>query len=564
MIVRELFTRLGFKTDTSGAKTYSAALVTVKKSVLGLVGAVTGGITAVAAFTVAMGISGNQLAKTARMANTSIKELDGFTFAVERLTLLSKGEATGALLQFENGLRQASFGGRDFVTSFRRLGFGLEEIRNRTVSANDVMARLQVLAKDNTQEALALHVASQIFGSGLANQIIPALRESNQQFSESVALAGTLGTTLSEAGGKHAERLVDGLHNVKRIIATLSIQVAERLIPPFADFIDKGTEFFEANKDLIDSGIDKFFERLGVVVKGFATFAKGSFTAGQELVSMLGGLSRILNLIVVGLIILTAIGVVKFFTGAAAAALKFNKALWKLFFNPALLPMLALVLVLEDLVTWLTGGESAIGKFFGEFEHLKEGIKDTRKELAGFLSQAKEIAGLGSLVIKAVFDLDKKALDESLGKFKSALTQMVTELGNYVIETVDAMIRHATGGEGDPSKGIRLSDLDLGLFDAIKDFLQIDSNAPSPLSRLGVSSSPNSGVLDSIQRSVVNTTRRITSSVNLTTDFNLAVSADDKSFTDKFKQFQSSTEKMVYDARSAAIRQSLQDAQAVD
>lgn len=555
MIVRELFTRLGFKTDESGAKKFDAALVAVKRSALGVVGAVSAGVAAVTGFTIAMGISGNQLAKTARIADMSIKDLDGFTFAVERLTLLSKGDGQAALVQYAEALRQASFGGRDFATSFRRLGFTIEEIRNRTVSANDVMARLQVLAKDNTQEALALHVASQIFGSGLANQIIPALRESNDTFADSVAIAGTLGATFSKAGGEHSERLIDGLHNVQRIVMSLSIQIAEKLIPPFADFIHMGTDYYAANKDLIDSGIDKFFERLGVVVKGFATFAKGSFTAGQELVSMLGGLRRILNLIIVALMILTAIGVVKFFTSAAAAAKLFGAALWALARNPVLLPMLALVLVLEDLVTWLTGGNSLLGKMVGEFADLKPGIKDTTAELKKFYDQAKEVGGLGAMTVRVAFDLDLPSLDGAIDRFQNAFAKMINELGDYIIETIRA---HFDLSEID----IKMPQFDLGIIDRVNSLFSNRASVPagSP-SRVRID---GTNVMETISRNETASTRRVTSQVNLNTDFNLAVSADDKSFTDKLNEFLDKAKAAAINAREAAIRQSLQDAQAVD
>ncbi len=439
MVVRELITRLGFSLDEAKIKHYERKAETVAAGFGRLNGLVT------AAMAVAAGMGLAQIKSIA----------DEWTLVEGRVSLVTKSveeqnQALSQLYDIANRTRQEYTASADL---FARVGRNAEQLK---MTQADVLETVEAVNKSMvisgaaTSEAKAAIIQ---FGQALASDRfqgdeLRSILENAPRLAR--AIADGLGVTI----GKLREMGANGELTAKTVIAALLKQKGA---------IDKEFERMPLTigQALTVAGnkFGRFINRIGKETGIFKRAAQGIIAAAtwmenkiDSLAAKVGGLENLFK--IAGIVVAAvAAGWLAIKWAAIAGGIdSITRALWLLARNPAALSIAALLLLLDDLYTWMQGGDSVIGDTLGSFEEVAKSLKpltDALMEIGAVLKPVlQDFDTLGPIV-----KLLGLGVEASLQPLKALLMLL------QAISRVIADIRGSGGGTGE------LADISMQLFD---------------------------------------------------------------------------------------------------
>ena len=220
--------------------------------------------------------------------------------------------------------------------AFEDLGISVKDaggnVKTADVLFNELRESFARLGTDkNTQKSI-------IASLGLDPSTLQILNATTEEVGALIEKSRALGIVTTEQAGK-AAAFQDSLDTAKFAVSALSQQIAINLAPSMQGITDGFVEFLIANKDLIKDGL----QYLGEVI----TSTAGFIVRMTPLVLALGG----------------AFLVAQLATGGFATIMGF-------IMSPVVLitaAIVALLLIVDDLITALNGGQSVIADFFMEF-----------------------------------------------------------------------------------------------------------------------------------------------------------------------------------------------------
>lgn len=282
--------------------------------------------------------------------------------------------------------------------TFDELGISVKDASGNIKTADVIFNELrESFAKLGTDSATQKSIIASL---GLDASTLQFLNATSEEVGALVDQARALGIVTAEQADA-AAAFQDSLGVAKFAVSALSQQVAIGLAPSLQGITDSFVEFLVANKDLIKEGLI----RLGEVITATAGFVSRM----TPIVLSLGA----------------ALVVAKLATGGFATVITFLT-------SPVFLITAAIVLfllIVDDLITALNGGQSVIADFFMEFfgwdiVPVLQGIVDAFKAMfAALLTFAAPFFEAFGHLFDAVIELFKGnwagALDALLAAFNS-------------------------------------------------------------------------------------------------------------------------------------------------
>lgn len=337
MIIDELITILGYEIENDKElDKYERQLDSVSNVLNKVVRATGAAIASTAAFITVVSKANDNLIKTADIAGEAFEDLQEFGFAAEQ-NGISVESFNSSILGLNTLIAQANRGIGAGVEVFSLLGLNIRDSNGELLRGTELLPQLaQALQGLDSQRQLDF-----IRQLGLDDRFLLLLSNGADGIAELRQQARDLTIVLSEEGGRRAELFVDTLNGVLRTIRGISNQIVD-------DFLPAATEML------------KVFQQWLLVNREVLTDVRG-------LVDSLGGLNRILNILLVTVtaLIATALGtflakVVVQLRAVFATLTLVNAAAA---FLPTVLGALVLLLaaVLEDVKVFSEGGESALG-----------------------------------------------------------------------------------------------------------------------------------------------------------------------------------------------------------
>lgn len=375
MQVRELVTRLGFDADEDQARSYDRALGDIRRNAMRAAVAVTA--LAGGTFEVArrMANAGNEVAKQAVETGLAADEFQRLTFAIGQVTRLTGEQAQMALMRLNDSIGRARIEGGMYADALERLGFSQEEISSGAIDNSEAFARVvEELGKVETaNEAAAL--GARVLGQRVGRQLGPALRENAEAMMAARREAERLGGGWSDVALTQSEEFMDSMGRVSLITTTITSQIAETLLPAVQAVVDSFVNWWAANRELIQQNIARVIERLAVAMRIIRSVVGGFLDIMRRGIKWIGGMDRAMSLLISTLSALMALRFAKWLwalsgalSAAAAGGWSLRAALQALARVPIIAAMSALVLILEDVYFWLSGGESVLKDFFDTWE----------------------------------------------------------------------------------------------------------------------------------------------------------------------------------------------------
>lgn len=403
MIVDELVTLLGLQTDPK-AKGEASAF-----------GKILGGVTAAA---VAAGAA--LVAAAGAVQAYAMNQAE----AIDRAGKMA--DAFGINFQAFQELEYAAQKSGAEIEEFRR---DLENL-SKTLVDNDALKEMGISAKDATgnlksTDQVLMDIAKKFetLSKGeqnaftdkltLSPSALKLLQQGAGGLEKLRAEARSLGIVLDDNAKNKAARFQSSLHNTRSVVDGLGKAISVGLLPGMADVLDKFTDWIVANRTFISSSITQVVEGVG---QGFKMAGDAAAYVWKQITKLIGPVEDLVGPLdaTQAIAIATAIAI-----GALAVATV--AATWPIIAIAAAIG--AVVLILDDLYSAFTGGESIIGGWFKSFEQAFPAIT------AGFLSILDVMGQTSSFIYSDMLEAIKQ------------IATFFADVFSAVLQTVESTIK---------------------------------------------------------------------------------------------------------------------------
>lgn len=397
-VVNELVTKFSFVGDLAPQRDFNENLKLSLALLTGFGAVVIGAAGGMLAFVAANTEAADGLNDMNAETGISVEAIQELGFAA-----LLTGSSTEAMSASLSGLSKvagdAARGLGRGRKAFEDLGISVKDASGNVKTADVLFGELrESFARLGTSKGEQKSIIASL---GLDPSTLQLLNATSEEIGELAEKARALGIVTTEQA-KVAADFNDSLDTAKFAVSALSQQVAINLAPSMQGITDGFVDFLIANKDLIKNGLTY----LGEVI----TATGGFISRMTPLVLTLGA----------------AFVIAKLATGGFATIMGFV-------LSPVVLitaAIVALLLIVDDLLTALNGGQSVIADFFMEFfgwdiVPVLQGIVDAFKAMfAQLLTFAQPFFEAFGHLFDAVIELFKGnwagALESLLAAFNSA------------------------------------------------------------------------------------------------------------------------------------------------
>lgn len=359
-IVNELITKFGFIGNLAPQETFNANLKASIGLLAGLGAAIAGSAAGVAGWVTSVSQSIDPMVQFSRETGVAIETIQTLGYAasvngssVEALQN-SLGEMTKRVGEFvSTGEGEA----KDVAT---RLGLKFKDL-NGQVKASDVIFRELADKLHGMSQAEKFSVLDKM---GIDRSMVQLLSRTGEEIGALQDKAAALGV-VTQAQADQFAAYNDSLTTLSKGFDGIKFQVAIGFVPVLKDLIDGFTDFLSANKDLIKNGLSHL---------------------GEIIFSVMGMIRRFLPIVAAITVAFSAWWLV---TGGLATAMA-------VLMSPVVLitaAILGVILVIDDLLTAMEGGQSVIADFFSDTWGIDivPALKAAKEALMAFIHYAIDV-----------------------------------------------------------------------------------------------------------------------------------------------------------------------------
>lgn len=202
-----------------------------------------------------------------------------------------------------------------------------------------------------------------------------------------------LGLIVSSETAKSAAQFNDQMDILGGLVGAAGSRIAASLLPAMRKAIDATLDWFKANSKIIDSGIAQVLDGVSLGFKMVGDGAKWVLDKVRALLPDMGNLTTGLDATqLIGVTVAAALVLIAGALAVAAAPFVLIAAKVALF-----------ALVLEDLYTLLTGGESVIGGWAAQFSESFPEIAALIGEVTDLMGSLLSLLGPAAIAVLKVF-----------------------------------------------------------------------------------------------------------------------------------------------------------------
>lgn len=352
-VVDELITLLGLKTDpgASGeAEGFNKLLGGVKKGAVAAGAALVAAAAAINAYAIKQAGAIDAAGKFADSLGITYENLQKLEYAQQRAG--GSTEELRADLDKITKTMSSPIPG-EFNQTFYQLGIRARNASGELRSADDVL--LDIAKKfESMSKQRQVQFAEKL---GISPGTLKLIQQGRGGIEELREEAVRLGLVLDENAKEKAARFQDSLLNSRSVVDALGKSIAIGLLPAMADSLDTFTDWIGANREFIGSSITQVVEG---VADGFSMFGDAVSYVFGLVTSFLGPIDGLIT----GLDATQAIALTVAIALIAVAA-SVIAATWPFLAIAAAIG--AVILILDDLYSAFTGGDSIIGGWVDQF-----------------------------------------------------------------------------------------------------------------------------------------------------------------------------------------------------
>lgn len=163
----------------------------------------------------------------------------------------------------------AASGNEKYADALEAVGVNMEDVTNGSITTEDAFATsLQTLSNvTNENEKAAL--ATELFGTKLARDLLPALNDGSLSFEEAKQKAQEMGLVMSEDAIDAGVKFQDSMDNVKRSLGRVKDNIGVQLLPMFQSMLDWVMDHMPEIQEIIKKVFGKVEEFVNVATDVF-------------------------------------------------------------------------------------------------------------------------------------------------------------------------------------------------------------------------------------------------------------------------------------------------------
>lgn len=363
----ELVTKFVFQGSTQPLTNFNNSLTDTisiaKTSALALAGAGAGMFAFVSSQIDAIDV----LADLSNETGVAIENIQKLGY-VAQLSGSSAEAIQGTISALTTKIGLASRGGENEVKKlskeFNQLGISVKDSQGGLKTADTLLFDIQ---ESFSKMDLSVQEKSAFLTRlGIDKSAIQMLSLTTEEMTKLTKEAETFGI-VTQAQAEQAQSVNDNLDRMKMATSSVSKQIAISFAPQMLSITDGFMKFLGANQKLISNGLSKVFEIIGSVIGAIVN----TITTIFKVIDVMFGWENVLTVLSVAWLIL-------------------NRAM---LMNPIALivaGIVAVILIIDDLVTAFEGGQSAIRDFFLEWFGW-DILPSLKAFVAGFMESASWI-----------------------------------------------------------------------------------------------------------------------------------------------------------------------------
>lgn len=373
----EAFVEFGFNVKDDGLQKIHSGINNTLKSVNKFKLALGGTAVATVKFLNDTAMSVAQLEKSAKNTGLALEQLEKWQQVGRQIDItLNKEAITNSIASLQKNLDEIKFGRGD-ISSFQILGID--------IGGKDAFQVLEEL-RSKVQGLSNTEIRNIVERTGLDSSFVSLLKTSAQEFE---ALNRQIRLTLSQR--EEISKYGKNLETFKLNIIAIKSQVVSGLAPILNSILKPLNSFLSSN----------FFKYIGQVLYNTGKAISMAISGVIKVASF--GLNKIFDTI-------------KQITGLEGGFVALGVIMAKVF-SPVSLVLGTILLIIDDIMVWLEGGESAFGDFYDSIAKLVDKISPV-------IDKVKELK-------EALFSDEPQATGESNALFvgKKALSKGITGAG---------------------------------------------------------------------------------------------------------------------------------------
>ena len=347
MKLRDLFVSIGFQVDDEKLKQLDKGLAQTKRLIMGV------GAVATAATGLLVGLAqqvagvGDQAAKTADKLGIEVEALQELRYAAELSGIAQTNFDTG-LQRLTRRAAEAATGTGVAKDALKELGVTLKDGNGNVRKSTDLLADIADGMARIHDPSRRVALAFKLFdteGVGMVNMLRnggAALREMRRE-------SRSLGFVISEADARNAEKFNDEWTRLKLLLVGVKNEIGVALLPVFTEWMERFELWIKENREAV-LNLDNLARYMRIAGAAAGVFL-GIYSA-SAIGNMLAGIGALTKAI-------KALGTAGLIANAKVAAI------------PILIAaaVMAVILLLQDLYTYFTGGKSITGVLIDAFEN---------------------------------------------------------------------------------------------------------------------------------------------------------------------------------------------------
>jgi len=386
MIVRELVTKLGFKTDPKQIEGFESKVKSAKVAVLALTAAVTAATTAIFLLVNSAAKTGDELDKVKDVLGLTIKQIQLLGGAAALSGVEHEGFIT-AMQFFAKAVGMARMGMMEQLRAFQLLGISLRGANGQLKSQHELLMEVAngFTKVKNTQDKAAL---AQILFSRSGGRMINMFKDGSKGLKDLMATVAKYGFIMDEKGVKQSAEFTDKMFLAKFAIKSLKDQIGLALMPTFKKLLDQFLKWINANKKMLTLKIEEFFIAMLKVTKAVGKVFVFLITTISNFIAIIKTFNQEFGIALKLLEVFIALRIVSKMK-MIISAFSMLKAGVALLFSPIGLLVagfLAFLLVLDDINAYIHGRDSLIGRFIKEFPRVAKAIGQAVKPIKAYIT----------------------------------------------------------------------------------------------------------------------------------------------------------------------------------
>lgn len=320
---------------------------------------------------------------------------------------------------------QARAGNEKYSNALERLGVDMGALEDGTLSTEDAMAKSISSLSSMTNEQDKAALASELFGTKLAQEMMPALQDGSLTMEEARKKAEELGIVIGQDQLEAAEDFQDAQDDMKRSMGMITTSIGLELMPMF----QKMTEYITDNLPRIKEIISDTFETAVEKVTGVVTWFRELSPATQKGIGAFVAIGVALGpvLMIVGKFISIIGGVMKVLSPMAMAVAKAG-GLFKML-GGALAVLTSPIGIVVGIIALLTAGFIIAYKRSDTFRKF---ISKLGESIKGIFSKIGDWVKIGFDAILGFFSGMKDKFNSFRNEEGAQLTEAFKNIGNFI------------------------------------------------------------------------------------------------------------------------------------